>query len=153
VRSVLVDPAGTPRQGPPGARDARERTHHRGLSNLQLLALLDIGPTPDDPEPGANSFQWRRRFSRRPGGPPDTETGPRCRCRLCRPPRVALHQIRSRASRRTGTVLRITSRQLSSCNPSALVQPSHPFPGNASLPLLKPTLSKKNSLDLYETRI
>ncbi len=42
------------------------RPYYRALSNVQVLALLDIGPTPDDPEPGANSFHWWRRRESNP---------------------------------------------------------------------------------------
>jgi len=42
------------------------KPYYRALSNLQVLALLDIAPTPDDPEPGANSFHWWRRRESNP---------------------------------------------------------------------------------------
>ena len=37
------------------------RPYYRAISNLQVLALLDVGPTPEDPEPGSTSLQWWRR--------------------------------------------------------------------------------------------
>lgn len=44
----------------PVARE-RERSYYRAISNLQVFALLDIGPTPEDPEPGSTSLKWWRR--------------------------------------------------------------------------------------------
>ncbi len=44
----------------PMAREGM-RSYYRAVSNLQVLALLDVGSTPEDPEPGSNSLQWWRR--------------------------------------------------------------------------------------------
>ena len=47
---------------------AREglRSYYRAVTNLQVLALLDMGPTPEDPELGSNSLQWWRRRESNP---------------------------------------------------------------------------------------
>jgi len=37
------------------------RPYYRAVSNLQVLALLDVGPTPEDPDPGSTSLKWWRR--------------------------------------------------------------------------------------------
>ncbi len=37
------------------------RPYYRAISKLQVLALLDVGPTPEDPEPGSTSLKWWRR--------------------------------------------------------------------------------------------
>ena len=37
------------------------RSYYRAVSKLQILALLDVGLTPEDPEPGSTSLKWWRR--------------------------------------------------------------------------------------------
>ena len=38
------------------------RPYYRAVSKPQVLALLDVGPKPEDPEPGSRSLNcWRRR--------------------------------------------------------------------------------------------
>jgi len=37
------------------------RVYYRAISNLQVLALLDVGTTPEDPGPGSTSLKWWRR--------------------------------------------------------------------------------------------
>jgi len=44
----------------PVANEGR-RSYYRAVSSLQVLALLDVGPTPDGPEPGSTSLKWWRR--------------------------------------------------------------------------------------------
>ena len=42
------------------------RPHYRAISNLQVLALLDVGSTPEGPDPSSTSLQWWRRRESNP---------------------------------------------------------------------------------------
>jgi hypothetical protein len=50
------------------------RPYLRALSNLQVLALLELDTAPEDPEVGSNSLRWWRRRESNPRGP-ETLTG------------------------------------------------------------------------------